>query len=61
MLLTLSSYGLVSSPPLSRPLFCEKHVIQTEFGAIDLGLRCSDVPKFLVKLLQCIKSRLTNF
>lgn len=51
MLLTLTSYGLVSSPLLSRPLFCEKHVIQTEFGAIDLGLRCSDVPKFLVKLL----------
>ena len=61
MLLTLTSYGLVSSPLLSRPLFWEKHVIQTEFGAIDLGLRCSDVPKFLVKLFQCIKSRLTNF
>ena len=61
MLLTLTSYSLVSSPPLSRPLFCEKYVIQTKFGAIDLGLRCSDVPKFLVKLLQFIKSRLTNF
>ena len=61
MLLTLTSYGLVSSPPLSRPLFCEKYVIQTEFGAIDLGLGCSDVAKLLEKLLQCIKSRLTNF